>query len=241
MLISSCLLDSTLLQYTNEIPSIQWHRAVATNAEGTMRWICQLLHVFVSKLGLRGTAGLCHVRSRLDRGAFWSHLHGKWWLLSYFKGIIWLLSRSHRNQVYSEAQKRWLHVDPSDNVIDAPMMYQHGWKRKIDYILAYSNEDVQDVTWRYTNNHASIRRNRTNCTENEMIKTISLLREKRQKDLSAVRKRFLKLRLLREIIQSMVEREPTADELKGRSSGSLSWRASRGEKETCSTNNVSFG
>lgn len=143
--------------------------------------------------------------------------------------------------MYSEAQKRWLHVDPSDNVIDAPMMYQHGWKRKIDYILAYSNEDVQDVTWRYTNNHASIRRNRTNCTENEMIKTISLLREKRQKDLSAVRKRFLKLRLLREIIQSMVEREPTADELKGRSSGSLSWRASRGEKETCSTNNVSFG
>lgn len=119
-------------------------------------------------------------------------------------------------------------------------MYQHGWKRKIDYVIAYSNEDIQDVTWSYTNNHAEIKRTRNNCTETEILKTVLLLREKRQKDLSAARRRFLTKRTLREVIQSMVEREPTENELKGRSSGSLNWRMSRGEKQTGTTNNVIY-
>lgn len=118
-------------------------------------------------------------------------------------------------------------------------MYQHGWKRKIDYIIAYSNEDVQDVTWRYTNNHQEIRINRTNCSERELLRTILLLREKRQKNTSVARRRFVARRNLREVIQSMVERPPTDNELNGRSSGSLSWRMSRGEKGSCTADNVS--
>lgn len=61
-------------------------------------------------------------------------------------------------EVFSVAQKRWLHVDPSDNVIDAPLMYQHGWKRSVDYVMAYSMDDVQDVTHRYANNHDEVHR-----------------------------------------------------------------------------------
>lgn len=141
-------------------------------------------------------------------------------------------------QVWSDAQNRWIHIDPSDNVIDAPLMYQHGWKRKVDYIMAYSHEDIQDVTWRYTNNHAETRRNRQQCTEPELLKSILLLREKRQQKCTPARKKFLKKRNLREIIEMMVERQATDNEKKGRSSGSLSWRLSRGE-EQCSTDNVS--
>uniref|UniRef100_A0A1B0DG01 Transglutaminase-like domain-containing protein n=1 Tax=Phlebotomus papatasi TaxID=29031 RepID=A0A1B0DG01_PHLPP len=59
-------------------------------------------------------------------------------------------------EVYSVTQKRWIHVDPSDNVVDAPLMYQHGWKRNVDYIIAHSNDDVQDVTWRYCNDHSQV-------------------------------------------------------------------------------------
>lgn len=117
-------------------------------------------------------------------------------------------------------------------------MYQHGWKRKVDYILAYSHEDIQDVTWRYTNNHAETRRNRQKCTEPELLKSILLLREKRQQQLTPHRRQYLKRRNLREIVELMVERQATDNEKKGRSSGSLSWRASRGE-EQCSTDNVS--
>lgn len=117
-------------------------------------------------------------------------------------------------------------------------MYQHGWKRKVDYIVAVSHEDIQDVTWRYTNNHAETRKERQRCTESELLKAIILLREKRQKNSSVARKKFLKLRNLREVVELMVQRQATDNEKKGRSSGSLSWRLTRGE-EQCSTDNVS--
>lgn len=50
------------------------------------------------------------------------------------------------------SQDRWLHVDPSENVIDVPLIYQAGWKRKVDYVMAYTYDDIQDVTWRYVTN-----------------------------------------------------------------------------------------
>ncbi|XP_034479635.1 peptide-N(4)-(N-acetyl-beta-glucosaminyl)asparagine amidase [Drosophila innubila] len=132
-------------------------------------------------------------------------------------------------EVYSETQNRWLHVDPSDNVVDVPLMYQHGWKRNIDYIFAYSRDDVQDVTWRYTNNHRQILLIRKLCSEMELIDTLNAIRAKRQQFVSGERKKFLSQRNMFEVISMTLERTPTENELKGRSSGSLSWRQSRGE------------
>lgn len=59
-------------------------------------------------------------------------------------------------QVYSVNKKKWIHIDPSDNVIDAPLTYEHGWKRKIDYVFAFSHDDIQDVTWRYSSKHDEV-------------------------------------------------------------------------------------
>lgn len=117
-------------------------------------------------------------------------------------------------------------------------MYQHGWKRKVDYVMAFSHEDIQDVTWRYTNNHEETRKYRQQCTESELLNTILLLREKRQKNCTPVRRKFLKIRNLREIIELMVQRQATENEKKGRSSGDLNWRLTRGE-EQCAVDNVS--
>ncbi|XP_032591400.1 peptide-N(4)-(N-acetyl-beta-glucosaminyl)asparagine amidase [Drosophila grimshawi] len=132
-------------------------------------------------------------------------------------------------EVYSETQMRWLHVDPSDNVVDSPLMYQHGWKRSIDYVFGYSRDDAQDVTWRYTNNHQQILQIRKLCTEKELIDTLNMIRTKRQQFATVERKKFLSQRNMFEVISMTVERTPTESELKGRSSGSLSWRQSRGE------------
>ncbi|XP_011196371.2 peptide-N(4)-(N-acetyl-beta-glucosaminyl)asparagine amidase isoform X2 [Zeugodacus cucurbitae] len=132
-------------------------------------------------------------------------------------------------EVYSESQARWLHVDPSDNVVDSPLMYQHGWKRPIDYVLAYSCDDMQDVTWRYVNNHKQTLKTRHLCGENELIATIIAIRKKRQAGLSAERIKTLSQRAMLELFELAVQREPTEGELKGRSSGSLAWRQSRGE------------
>lgn len=141
--------------------------------------------------------------------------------------------------MFSVAQNRWLHIDPSDNVVDAPLMYQHGWKRSVDYIIAYSHDDIQDVTWRYGNNHAEIRSRRQKCTETELLKTILQLRAKRQQNSGNFRKRYLCRRNLMEIVELLTERSPTENEKKGRSSGDLSWRTARGEDQLCS-NNVRF-
>lgn len=59
-------------------------------------------------------------------------------------------------EVYSVSQRKWIHVDPSDNVIDAPLIYEHGWKRDVDYIIAYSRDDIQDVTWRYCSDYEQV-------------------------------------------------------------------------------------
>ncbi|XP_017110557.1 peptide-N(4)-(N-acetyl-beta-glucosaminyl)asparagine amidase isoform X2 [Drosophila elegans] len=132
-------------------------------------------------------------------------------------------------EVYSESQMRWLHVDPSDNVVDSPLMYQHGWKRHIDYVLAYSRDDIQDVTWRYTNDHQRILQLRKLCSEKELVQTLEAIRTKRRRNCTAERRLFLGQRSMFEVIGLTVERKPTENELKGRSSGSLSWRQSRGE------------
>lgn len=182
--------------------------------------------------GVRSSIGASNFRSRLDRGLYLFHPSI---IYTNFPKFFSIFSRW---QVFSEAQNRWIHIDPSDNVVDAPLMYQHGWKRKVDYVIAFSHEDIQDVTWRYANNHMEAIRNRQRCTEAELLKTILLLREKRQKNLSVARKKYLKRRNLREVIELMVERQPSENEKRGRSSGSLSWRLTRGEEQECSSNNV---
>ncbi|XP_016949654.1 peptide-N(4)-(N-acetyl-beta-glucosaminyl)asparagine amidase [Drosophila biarmipes] len=133
------------------------------------------------------------------------------------------------SEVYSEAQMRWMHVDPSENVVDSPLMYQHGWKRHIDYVFAYSRDDIQDVTWRYTNDHQKILQWRKLCTEKEIVQALQEIRTKRRSNCTAERKIFLGYRDMCEVIGMTVDRKPTENELKGRSSGSLSWRQSRGE------------
>lgn len=141
-------------------------------------------------------------------------------------------------EVFSMSQDRWIHIDPSDNVVDAPLMYQHGWKRDVDYIIAFSHDDIQDVTWRYVSDHKATLIKRQKCSETDLLATILKLRSKRQQNCSKARKFYLRKRNLREIVELMVERQPTEDEKKGRSSGGLSWRLARGEDQCSSDNNV---
>lgn len=101
---------------------------------------------------------------------------------------------------------RWLHVDPSDNVVDSPLMYQHGWKRPIDYVFGYSCDDIQDVTWRYVNNHKETLQNRRLCGENDLLAAIIAIRDKRQKGFSAERKKALSQRAMLELFELAVER-----------------------------------
>lgn len=132
-------------------------------------------------------------------------------------------------EVYNHSKKRFIHVDPSENVFDSPLMYEAGWKRKLEYVIGFSRDDVQDVTWRYSSDHEALKTRRMLCGEKELIEALMALRAKRQATVSKGRKKFLTLRILAELSELLIMREPTENERKGRSSGSLSWRLQRGE------------
>lgn len=149
--------------------------------------------------------------------------------LKYDARYIYCTSDHVWTEVYYHSKKRFVHIDPSENVFDSPLMYEHGWKRKLEYVIAFARDDVQDVSWRYSNQHDEIKRRRNECSEADLMTTIVALRNKRQANVSQARKKFLTLRTLAELSELMILREPTENERKGRSSGSIAWRLGRGE------------
>lgn len=134
-------------------------------------------------------------------------------------------------EVYSGTRKRWIHCDPCENVCDSPLMYEAGWGKKLSYIMAYSKDEVQDVTWRYSCKQREVMSRRTQCRERELISTMMQLRQERQKNMSEARRLYLNNRLIAELVEFLTPRQPTEAEKKGRSSGSLAWRLARGETE----------
>uniref|UniRef100_A0A2M4AG74 Peptide-N(4)-(N-acetyl-beta-glucosaminyl)asparagine amidase n=1 Tax=Anopheles triannulatus TaxID=58253 RepID=A0A2M4AG74_9DIPT len=137
-------------------------------------------------------------------------------------------------EVWSERRQRWIHVDPCENVLDAPLMYEHGWRKEITFVFAFAHDDVQDVSWRYSNDHASlVQRRRAVCRESTLLDAVWKLRGKRRAKLSADRVAALRRRTFDECLELLAcgQRVPTPGELEGRSSGSLEWRLQRGEQQ----------
>jgi len=133
-------------------------------------------------------------------------------------------------EVWSVHQKRWIHCDPCETALDKPLLYEKGWGKKLSYILAYSNEEVQDVTWRYTENSNSVLKRRTLCSENELLSSILSLSQHKQSNLSLSRCKYIAERRLKECIEMLFRTKCTdVENYGGRTSGSLTWRLARGE------------
>ncbi|XP_046997587.1 peptide-N(4)-(N-acetyl-beta-glucosaminyl)asparagine amidase isoform X1 [Schistocerca americana] len=132
-------------------------------------------------------------------------------------------------EVFSVSQQRWIHCDPCENAYDKPLMYEVGWKKNLSYVIAFSYDDVQDVTWRYTCNFNSVLRRRNLCSEQQLLDIMFAIREKRQRDLSLARKEYLKKRMLKELVEFLTPPKQTDAAYEGRTSGSLLWRLARGE------------
>lgn len=85
-------------------------------------------------------------------------------------------------------------------------MYEIGWNKQISYVIAYSGEEVQDVTWRYTSKHKEALTRRQRCSEEELVTALMELRKERQKVLTESRRKYLTNRLLEELCELMVEK-----------------------------------
>ncbi|XP_034069723.1 peptide-N(4)-(N-acetyl-beta-glucosaminyl)asparagine amidase isoform X2 [Gymnodraco acuticeps] len=142
---------------------------------------------------------------------------------------IWDSTDHVWTEVFSTSQRRWLHCDSCENGCDKPLLYEVGWGKKLAYILAFSKDQVVDVTWRYSCKHPEVLSRRTKVQESWLLHTIHRLNTSRQQSLSPERKTDLTERLLVELVEFLSPKKPKSGELGGRNSGSLAWRRARGE------------
>ncbi|KAK2090236.1 Peptide-N(4)-(N-acetyl-beta-glucosaminyl)asparagine amidase [Saguinus oedipus] len=132
-------------------------------------------------------------------------------------------------EVYSPSQQRWLHCDACEDVCDKPLLYEIGWGKKLSYVIAFSKDEVVDVTWRYSCKHEEVIARRTKVKEALLRETINGLNKQRQLSLSENRRKELLQRIIVELVEFISPKTPKPGELGGRISGSVAWRVARGE------------
>ncbi len=114
-------------------------------------------------------------------------------------------------------------------LIDKPLIYEHGWGKKLSYVIAFSYYQCIDVTWRYTTQFKEVMSRRRECSENWLVRFSNRLSVKRQAQFERARREQIELRTATEIVEFLTPKEVKDGEEVGRQSGSLQWRLDRGE------------
>jgi hypothetical protein len=114
-------------------------------------------------------------------------------------------------------------------------MYEAGWGKKLNYIIAFSKDEAIDVTKRYTKNYKDVLTRRNMVPEAWLANTMQTMNNERFNKLSKERQSVLLARRPVEIaeftrnevgIQAAVLKP---EEEAGRITGSDEWKSSRGE------------
>ncbi|CAO3569723.1 unnamed protein product [Mortierella alpina] len=81
-------------------------------------------------------------------------------------------------EVWSDHKKRWIHCDSCEAAYDQPLLYTTGWSKAISYCVAFSAEEVVDVTRRYTVDYdAAVLKRRRSVREPVLAKYLHSLSE----------------------------------------------------------------
>jgi len=133
-------------------------------------------------------------------------------------------------EVYSEAQQRWLHCDPCENVCDKPLLYEVGWgKKHLSYIIAFSIEGVVDVTKRYTRDMQARYRSRGAVSETWLRQRLAQLTNELRSAMLPDEVRQLEAQDKLEQAELNKPAIDVGESLPGRATGSYAWRKARGE------------
>ncbi|KAL9273552.1 Peptide-N(4)-(N-acetyl-beta-glucosaminyl)asparagine amidase-like protein [Drosera capensis] len=146
-------------------------------------------------------------------------------------------------ECFSNHLGRWMHLDPCEGIHDKPLLYEKGWNKKLDYVIAIANDGVYDVTKRYTRKWHEVLLRRSITTEDSLSSILTNLTKERRKGFPADLLLTLEGRDRNE--RGVLERtahgeDDTSVSLPGRLSGNKEWRISRsecGESDSFSSSN----
>ncbi|KAJ4719646.1 Peptide-N(4)-(N-acetyl-beta-glucosaminyl)asparagine amidase [Melia azedarach] len=135
-------------------------------------------------------------------------------------------------ECFSQSLGRWMHLDPCEGIYDRPLLYEKGWNKKLNYVIAIAKDGVYDVTKRYTRKWHEVLARRNIATEQTVSAVLANLTRECRRSFASEAVSALEDRDKYE--RETLEREmPSAYDapvsLPGRQSGDKEWRISRSE------------
>ena len=160
-------------------------------------------------------------------------------------------------EIYSCNLEKWISFDSCENAWNSPLMYSSGWGKKLTYVVACSRNDVVDVSARYVAKYPEMLARRTLVNEVWLAKCIDVLdltarlrdakkegtnlhdwsmqASRRKREATSLEDRrnggdgLLKASSNAHATGERKENQLTEAERRGRTTGSVEWRAARGE------------
>ncbi|OVA01559.1 Transglutaminase-like [Macleaya cordata] len=152
-----------------------------------------------------------------------------------FTDHVWTECFSHR-------LGRWMHLDPCEGMYDKPLLYEMGWNKNLNYVIAFGKNGVHDVTKRYTRKWHEVL-TRRNITIEQVSAVLSDITKECRKGL-----RSQALAMLEDLDRTEAEalerdlhsQDDTSISLPGRQSGAKEWRIARSELGSGKNDSLSY-
>ncbi|CCH46694.1 Peptide-N(4)-(N-acetyl-beta-glucosaminyl)asparagine amidase [Wickerhamomyces ciferrii] len=133
-------------------------------------------------------------------------------------------------EIYSESQKRWIHIDSCEESFDNPTLYNKGWGKKMSYVISYSIDGTQDVSKRYVvDKDKSLPRNKINELDLQKILRFLTVNQRRNLGKDEIYKLSIEDSIEKLELNGQKPIYLQSDIVQPRQSGNDEWKEKRGE------------